>query len=204
MKGGRYERRGLSSVSTDGSVMCTRENDERACVCVCVFGRDGRKMAVDTRMVRGTKAKEKPEESGKTGPDIRNEAFPRLTSVGEVAVAFSLNTVGGHGGHQGSVCGGGSLTRAAETRRLRVGGGRGPGLLCGRAPGSVRRLAPDCCGVWPGGGAGARCHERTGGGGRTGGRTGGGCGGSCGGGWRHCCCCCCCCSGTNFTRQQQQ
>lgn len=59
------------------------------------------------------------------------------TSVGEVAVALSLNTVGGHWGQQGCLCGGGGLTCDAETDRLRTRGGRGAGLLRRGAPGGL-------------------------------------------------------------------
>lgn len=58
------------------------------------------------------------------------------TSVGEVAVALSLNAVGGQ---QGCVCGSGGLTCAAETGRLRTRGSRGARLLCRGAPGGLMR-----------------------------------------------------------------
>lgn len=59
------------------------------------------------------------------------------TSVGEVAVALSLNAVGGHWGQQGCPCGGGGLTCAAETGRLRTRSSRGVGLLRRGAPGGL-------------------------------------------------------------------
>lgn len=59
------------------------------------------------------------------------------TSVGEVAIALSLNAVGGHWGQQGCLRGGGGLTCAAETGRLRTRGSRGEGLLCRGAPGGL-------------------------------------------------------------------
>lgn len=62
-----------------------------------------------------------------------------LTSVGEVAIALSLNAVGGHRGQQGCVCGSGRLTGAAETGRLCASGSRGAKLLRRGAPGGLTR-----------------------------------------------------------------
>lgn len=142
-------------------------------MCVCV--RNGRKN--DGGKYTSGQRVERKEQQVKIGKPTWIH-----TSVGEVAVAFSLNTVGGH---QGCVCGSGSLTCAAETSRLHTGGGRAFRMLRRCAPGSVRRRASDRCSIRRGSGAGGRGHKRRGaGGGRAGGRTvgrTGGCSGSGGG-----------------------
>lgn len=156
-------------------------------------------VALDRHKQNNTTCTHSRQTNSHPSPQPRLEAL--LTSVGEVAVAFSLNAVGGHGCQQGGVRGSGRLADAAVTRCLRAcgrwgarllrrgaPGGRGRGRRRRRASGrgSVRR------GGRGGGGGGARGSGGASGGGRRGGGGGGGgasccaggcrgCGGSCGG-----------------------